>query len=134
MKRMGSNLLGRSERVFMRPPQTRALDYANGCLRGRGFLRLLCHASSNQLFGRVKTTTRKHPVRLPTFGPYIDKFPKCRPLISYLQGPDVNVERELEKWQNKANDKPERFSQLAAIRYYLQDMLSACTFSWLQEI
>src|SRR6266702_3246483 len=68
------------------------------------------------------------------FGGYIDKFPRCRPLISYLQGPDVNVEQELEKWQNKAKDKPERVSQLWAIRYYLQDMLSACTFDWLKEI
>jgi hypothetical protein len=68
------------------------------------------------------------------FGGYIDKFRQCRPLISYLQGSGPDVEQELEKWQNKASDRPERLSQLWAIRYYLQDMLSVCTYDWLKEI
>jgi hypothetical protein len=64
------------------------------------------------------------------FGDDIALFPKCQPVIPYLQQPGTNVERVLEKLQGEANEYPERHRQLAAIRYYLQTMLSRCLAGW----
>jgi hypothetical protein len=68
------------------------------------------------------------------FGNYIAQFPRCAPLITYLQGPDVIVEQVLEKYQSEAGKDPERVRQLTAIRFYLQTMLSDCMVNWHQEI
>ena len=67
------------------------------------------------------------------FGPFIEQFPRCQPIITHLQGADVNVERVLEKYQTEAGKDPERIRQLAAVRYYLQRMLSHCTSAWTNE-
>jgi len=53
----------------------------------------------------------------------IAQFPEFHGVVQDLQRPKVNVEAELERIQNDAGDHPERLSQLAAVRYYLQTML-----------
>ncbi len=70
---------------------------------------------------------------LRRFGGYISQFPKCAPLITHLQSSEVNVERVLEKYQNEANGDPERLRQLAAVRFYLQTMLSELVVAWKGE-
>jgi hypothetical protein len=67
---------------------------------------------------------------LGRFGGYISQFPRCAPIITYLQGPDVNVEQRLEKYQSEQGKDPERVRQLTAIRYYLQTMLSELVVAW----
>src|SRR5947208_9452386 len=64
------------------------------------------------------------------FGDDIARFPRCQPVISYLQRPNVNVEAELEKLQTDASGYPEGVRQLAAVRYYLQTMLWGCQDRW----
>lgn len=60
----------------------------------------------------------------------IDEYPACRPVIQRLRqaalGPDFNIERELESVQAEADHYPRRFKQLAAVRYYLQQLLWEC--------
>ncbi len=64
------------------------------------------------------------------FGDDIALFPRCQPVIPYLQKPGANIEGELEKLQNEVPEYKERSRQLAAIRYYLQTMLSRCLTRW----
>ena len=64
------------------------------------------------------------------FGDQISLFPKCQPIIPFIQGEGVNVERVLEEFQSQASEYPERHRQLAAIRYYLQTMLWVCQQRW----
>src|SRR2546427_4996067 len=68
------------------------------------------------------------------FGDDYRLFPKCQPLIQRLQGPDINVENVLEKFQSEANLYPTRRTQLTAIRYYLNYMLSRCQSVWTNQI
>src|SRR2546425_1105282 len=70
---------------------------------------------------------------LSRFGNLVSQFPKCHPLITYLQAPDSNVEEVLEKYQNESKGDPERIRQLAAVRYYLQTMLYTCMVGWQGE-
>jgi len=61
----------------------------------------------------------------------IKRFPKCQPVIPYLQRPaDGSVERVLERLQTEAQEDSERRRQLAAIRFYLHFMLWDCEERW----
>src|SRR2546425_246644 len=66
----------------------------------------------------------------------IEHFPKARPVITHLLpqiggGEPGNVERELEKLQVEAvAGDEERYRQLAAVQFYLQAMLTQCTWYW----
>ena len=55
-------------------------------------------------------------------------IPKCLPIIPYVQtlSAGKSVEQVLEHLQSEAKDYPERYRQLAAIRYYLHAMLWEC--------
>ncbi len=64
----------------------------------------------------------------------IAQFPECQGVIQDLQRPKVDVERELERIQNEAGKNPDRLSQLAAIRYYLQTMLWECQNLWERNV
>ncbi len=68
------------------------------------------------------------------FGHVINHFTRAKEVITHLLpkiGERVNVENVLEKLQNKARagDK-ERDRQLAAVQFYLQAMLTQCTWRW----
>lgn len=79
---------------------------------------------ANQLFGDR-----------PYFGQVMNKYSQCLPIIPRLRhiSGDSSVEIELQKLQADATMYPERHRQLAAIRYYLQDILWDCTSHWLKE-
>src|SRR6267143_6052981 len=62
----------------------------------------------------------------------IEQFPQCRPIISPLRQPGVNVEQVLEKFQKQAEKDSERHTQLAAVRFYLQTTLWDCQQNWEQ--
>jgi hypothetical protein len=68
----------------------------------------------------------------PLFVSLRDQFPKCLPVIPYLQRPPAgtSVEHVLETLQSESDSYPERYKQLAAIRYYLHLMLWECGEAW----
>jgi len=67
----------------------------------------------------------------PEFSNVMLRFPACQAIIPYLRRPLAGtVEEVLENLQSEAKDYPERHRQLAAIRYYLQAMLSECEDRW----
>ena len=68
------------------------------------------------------------------FGDDYRLFPKCQPLIQRLQGPDINVENVLEKFQREVSLYPTRRTQLTAVRYYLNYMLSRCQSVWTSQV
>jgi hypothetical protein len=59
-------------------------------------------------------------------------FPRCQPIIPYLQQPKNNqtVENVLEGLQAESASRPERAKQLAAVRWYLHFMLWECERQW----
>jgi hypothetical protein len=65
----------------------------------------------------------------------MSRFEKCKPIIPYLQNlrPGQTVERVLERLQAEADKRSETAKQLAAVKYYLQFMLSACEQKWNEE-
>jgi hypothetical protein len=66
------------------------------------------------------------------FGDALRQFPECLPIIPYLQNiPEgSNVERELERLQGEAATTPQRYPQLAAIRFYLHQIISVAANNW----
>src|SRR5438309_2194660 len=69
----------------------------------------------------------------PRFGPYIQQFPQMHAVIPELENPAGSVESVLERFQSEAAEHPRRLNQLAAVRYYLQTMLSNCQTYWENE-
>jgi hypothetical protein len=63
------------------------------------------------------------------FADSLDYFPECRPIIPYLRAAD-NLEHTLETLQNEAEADLERLRQIAAIRYYLQNVITQCGNQW----
>lgn len=66
------------------------------------------------------------------FGVAMNKFPQCLPVIPRLRDiPSKNsVEIELQALQEEGKKDPVRLRQLAAIKYYLQDILWLCGETW----
>src|SRR5438128_1327375 len=64
------------------------------------------------------------------FGQYIQQFRQMHAVVPDLQNPEDDVETVLEKFQSEASTYPRRLNQLAAVRYYLQSMLSNCQSNW----
>jgi len=64
------------------------------------------------------------------FGPYIQQFRQMHAVVPDLQNPVGGVEAVLERFQSEAPTYPRRLNQLAAVRYYLQSMLSNCQRNW----
>jgi hypothetical protein len=59
------------------------------------------------------------------------EFPECRPIIPWLRNPQLKtLEGELQRLQDEAPSYPARYCQLAAVRYYLQQMLFSCEDGW----
>lgn len=71
----------------------------------------------------------------PYFGEIMNKYPQCLPIISRLRNipPESSVELQLQRLQSEATRYPERHRQLAAVRYYLQEILTVCPAQWLGE-
>jgi hypothetical protein len=59
----------------------------------------------------------------------MNDYGACKPLVNLLRG-NVHVERQLAKFEEEAKTFPPRYSQLAAIRYYLHHMLWNCQNNW----
>ncbi len=59
----------------------------------------------------------------------MNSYAACRPLINQLRG-NVQIERQLRKFEDEAESFPPRRRQLAAIRYYLHHMLWNCQNNW----
>jgi hypothetical protein len=68
----------------------------------------------------------------PLFVQVMQNFAACKPLVNLLRG-NVQVERQLAKFEEEAKTYPIRNRQLAAIRYYLHEMLWNCQVNWMNE-
>jgi hypothetical protein len=68
----------------------------------------------------------------PRFTTWVDRFPKCKAIVHYLQSISEGntVEHELEKLQGEENTDRERRRQLASIRHYLQAVIWDCEYQW----
>jgi len=65
------------------------------------------------------------------FAAALKEFPDCHAIIPWLRNPQgVTLEAALQQFQDGANSYPARYSQLAAVRYYLQQMLYRCGEGW----
>jgi hypothetical protein len=65
----------------------------------------------------------------------IEKFSKCQPIVPYLQSRGLkSIEAVLENLRDEASGSQRRSQQLAAIRYYLQFMLSRCEQTWKNHV
>lgn len=60
------------------------------------------------------------------------RFPRCKPIVPYLQNPSSrsNIETTLEGLQAETETYPERIHQLAAVRYYLHYVIWECEQAW----
>lgn len=68
----------------------------------------------------------------PDFGNVMNKYPKVldiAPRLRHLQG-ELSIETVLQGYQSETLEYPERFQQLASVRYYLQEIISSCTNQW----
>jgi hypothetical protein len=63
------------------------------------------------------------------FAERMEAYPACKPLVNLLRG-DVQVERQLASFEEEAKTFPVRRRQLAAIRYYLHEILWRCQDNW----
>lgn len=69
------------------------------------------------------------------FGTYVERYPKIRSILPLLRerSGQRSVEQVLESFQKEAEGRAERHHQLASVRFYLRDLLYACTSEWLQQ-
>lgn len=72
----------------------------------------------------------------PDFVEIISKLDKCTPIIPLLRRrhQDASVEQVLQELKAQAQGHPERYRQLAAIRYYLHIMLWNCEHTWNHQV
>jgi SIR2-like protein len=67
----------------------------------------------------------------PVFAEAIVRFPECQPIVPQLRTLiGGSLEAVLQELQSKARDYPRGLQQLAAVRYYLQDILWQCGAAW----
>lgn len=64
------------------------------------------------------------------FADSLSRFPQCHPIVPYLQQDGVTIEHVLEDLQSEAESDPVRMRQLAAVRFYLQDVIWNCEDRW----
>jgi hypothetical protein len=69
----------------------------------------------------------------PEFASALARFEACLPIVPYLRHRPQNttVEQVLERFQAEASDDPQRFRQLAAVRYYLHFLLWQSETTWI---
>jgi hypothetical protein len=66
------------------------------------------------------------------FNECLEEYPAARTLIPYLRG-QTDVEAQLQRLQAEADSDAQRVRQLAAIRYYLRDMIAVYQSACLQR-
>ena len=67
------------------------------------------------------------------FAAALAEFPDCHAVVPWLRDPKgTTLESQLQRLQDEAETYPARHSQLAAVRYYLQQMLYRCEQGWNQ--
>lgn len=68
----------------------------------------------------------------PRFVEAVSRFHQCQAIIPRLRhrAPNVSIESVLETLQAEAEEYPERYKQLAALRYYLHFMIWECERFW----
>jgi hypothetical protein len=66
------------------------------------------------------------------FASILSKYPECRPIVPLLRDlKGASIELVLQELQNEAENKyPKGLQQLAAVRFYLQDLLWNCGGNW----
>ena len=68
------------------------------------------------------------------FALHISRLERLQPIIPWLRHiHGRNVESVLREFEDQADSYPERRSQIMAVRYYLECMLSECEQKWEQE-
>jgi hypothetical protein len=66
------------------------------------------------------------------FGTFVERYPRIRAILQRLREPKrKSVEEILESLQGEVKEYAERLAQLASVRFYLRDLLYACTNRWL---
>lgn len=68
----------------------------------------------------------------PLFVRVMQNYAACKPLVNLLRG-DVRVEQQLAKFEEEAKTFPVRRRQLAAIKYYLHEVMWSCQNEWQNE-
>lgn len=68
----------------------------------------------------------------PPFRAVSAKYPRCQPLIPYLESQE-NIEEILEQFRDDAEKNDERRSQLTAIQFYIRDVIQLCELRWRQQ-
>jgi hypothetical protein len=68
----------------------------------------------------------------PHFRAISAKYPRCQPLIPYLEARE-NVEEILEQFQGEAEQGNERRSQLTAIQFYIREIIQLCELRWREQ-
>jgi len=90
-------------------------------------------ATSDDIFAKVgpRPPLTKH-LFLDRFNAILAQYPQCRPIVPYLKqiSEASSIEQELEKLQSEGREYAERFRQLAAITFYLQDMIAQTQRQW----
>ena len=68
----------------------------------------------------------------PGFRSVLAQFKSCHPIVPYLEKRpgETSVEQVLEELKQEIPEHPVRTHQLAAIRFYLQGIISDCVSGW----
>lgn len=66
------------------------------------------------------------------FGEIVVKYPRLTHILPYLRSPSAgrSVEQTLESLQNEGTNYPERLRELAAVKFYICDLLMKVTDEW----
>ncbi len=72
----------------------------------------------------------------PAFSDSLKRYGRMRGIVTQLRSaaPNKTIESVLQKLQSERDKNLERYNQLAAVRFYLRDMLRDCQESWLNLI
>jgi len=70
------------------------------------------------------------------FSSAISRYSRIQPIIPHLRhfSSNSSVEQELEKLQTDADEDPVKQKQLAAVRFYLQEVIWKCQRVWNEEV
>jgi hypothetical protein len=70
------------------------------------------------------------------FANILNQYPQCKPIIPYLRhlADGKSVEQIMQRLQAEAPQDPQRYKQLAAIRYYIQHVIRDCEAIWISSV
>jgi len=64
------------------------------------------------------------------FRSVLQRFPECKALVTRLHHPSPSVEEQLEQIQGDAEEYPVYYQRLAAVRFYLRDVIRSTEEGW----